>query len=295
MINFNYIVYSWYILPYLDAPQDDSEFSVYFTIKWIESLKITLLNFLTIVLSTAPIPKLLLLEKWYRTESQTDIRLKLKQSYNKMNILIEYIEKSEIRLNTLRNVMKELIINLSKTIFNNNNININHSINNNNNNNSNNNTNLNENSNNNSNNNNNSNSNSNSNSNNNNNNNPNSTELRRGTNIALFETDEEQESKKKLMKDLNININKLLNELILKGNNLLTNNSNNSNNSNIDEKLKDILGYQLSNNFFYGNNNNENIDITNNNELKKMNDTTIEELESNLVEQVNLWLKTLSS
>jgi WD repeat-containing protein 91 len=60
----------WFVLPYMDAPQEDPEFAIYFKQTWTDSVKVTMNNFLSIVLRTAPPPKLLLLERWFRSEAQ---------------------------------------------------------------------------------------------------------------------------------------------------------------------------------------------------------------------------------
>lgn len=105
---------SWYILPYIDQPHEDKEFSSYFTTKWIDGLRLSLNNFLTIVLSTAPPPKLLLLERWYRSEAQQEIRSQLKQSFQKVDILVDRLETNEKRLIALHEVVKELVAHVMK-------------------------------------------------------------------------------------------------------------------------------------------------------------------------------------
>ena len=99
---------NWFVLPYIDEPEKDIEFSSYFTTRWAELLKITLHNFLSVVISSSPPPKLLLLEKWYRSEAQQEIRSQLKQSAKKIDNLLEKIELQEHRLQSLREVIKIL-------------------------------------------------------------------------------------------------------------------------------------------------------------------------------------------
>lgn len=48
---------SWYVLPYMEEPEKDPEFSVYFTTKWSDMLRVTLNNFLSTILLNAPPPK----------------------------------------------------------------------------------------------------------------------------------------------------------------------------------------------------------------------------------------------
>lgn len=100
---------SWYVLPYMDDPEKDAEFSVYFSAKWAEMLKLTLNNYLATILINAPPPRLLLLERWFRSESQRDIRLKLQQSSEKVENLISTLRVYDERLNALRMALKDLV------------------------------------------------------------------------------------------------------------------------------------------------------------------------------------------
>jgi hypothetical protein len=65
-------------------------------------------NFLSVVMSSAPPPKLLLLEKWFRSEAQQEIRSQLKQASKKMDALIGRIEQQEERLQSMRETVKVL-------------------------------------------------------------------------------------------------------------------------------------------------------------------------------------------
>lgn len=106
---------NWYVLPYIDDPEKDNEFSVYFSQRWSDLLRITLHNFLSVVLSTAPPPKLLLLERWFRSEAQQEMRSQLKLSTKKINTLINRLETNEQRLQNLRDTIKDLVQLLHKT------------------------------------------------------------------------------------------------------------------------------------------------------------------------------------
>lgn len=105
---------SWFVLPYMDEPEKDQEFSVYFSSRWSELLKITLHNFLSIVMSTAPPPKLLLLERWFRSEAQNEMRSQLKKSSTQIEVLISRLEKTEDRMLVLRDAVKDLISHVHK-------------------------------------------------------------------------------------------------------------------------------------------------------------------------------------
>ena len=98
----------WFVLPYMEEPEKDPEFSAFFTSGWADSLRTTLSNFLSIVLRTAPPPKLLLLEKWFRSEAQQEIRSQLKMSALRVDVLLARLERSEERLSQLRCVVKDL-------------------------------------------------------------------------------------------------------------------------------------------------------------------------------------------
>jgi len=78
----------WFVLPYMEEPEKDMEFLVYFTPKWAEMLKVTLHNFLSIVLSTAPPPKLLNLERWFRSDGQVETRAQLRKSSRQLECLM---------------------------------------------------------------------------------------------------------------------------------------------------------------------------------------------------------------
>lgn len=108
----------WFVLPYMDEPDKDGEFSAYFAQRWSDLLKVTLHNFLSVVLSSAPPPKLLLLEKWFRSEAQQEIRSQLKQSAKKIDSLIVRIEQQEERLQSLRETVKILATLLYQAVTN---------------------------------------------------------------------------------------------------------------------------------------------------------------------------------
>jgi hypothetical protein len=99
----------WYTLPYCDEPEKDSEFSVYFSTRWMELLRITLHNFLTIVFASSSPPKLLLLEKWFRTDKQIELRTQLKLLNDKIELIINRFEKYENRLQNCRETIRTLV------------------------------------------------------------------------------------------------------------------------------------------------------------------------------------------
>ena len=99
----------WFVLPYIEEPEKDPEFSIYFSSRWSELLKITLHNFLSTVISSAPPPKLLLLEKWFRSESQQELLFQLRIAAAKTDYLVERIDRYEDRLQYLREVIRGLV------------------------------------------------------------------------------------------------------------------------------------------------------------------------------------------
>lgn len=105
---------AWYVLPYLEEPDKDGDFAVYFSSRWAELLKITLHNFLSVVLSTAPPPKLLLLEKWYRSEAQQEMRSQFGVLGKKIDRLSKACEAYEERLHTVREGLKLVVSLLHK-------------------------------------------------------------------------------------------------------------------------------------------------------------------------------------
>ena len=87
---------------------------MYFTPKWGESLRNALNNFLSVVLANAPPPKLMLLDRWYQSESQQLIRKQLKslmQENEKLRLTIEGRDKRIERLH-------RALLDLSKYVLN---------------------------------------------------------------------------------------------------------------------------------------------------------------------------------
>jgi hypothetical protein len=101
---------SWYVLPYMEEPEKDPEFSVYFTTRWSDMLRVTLNNFLSTILLNAPPPKLMLLEKWFRSEAQQEVRVQLRQASDNVDHLLTRLKSYEDRLAILRGVVKDLAI-----------------------------------------------------------------------------------------------------------------------------------------------------------------------------------------
>lgn len=106
---------NWYVLPYMDEPDKDPEFAVHFSDQFENMLKNTLHNFLSSVLATAPPPKLLLLEKWFRSEAQQEMRSQLKKSMKKIDHLVNRSKRDEARIRILRTALQDLVAHVNKT------------------------------------------------------------------------------------------------------------------------------------------------------------------------------------
>ena len=105
---FHHFLYHRYVIPYLDEPEKDPEFAVYFTTKWSDSLRNALNNFLSVVLANAPPPKLMLLDRWYQSESQQLIRKQLKSLMQENEKLRQTIEGRDRRIEKLHKSLLDL-------------------------------------------------------------------------------------------------------------------------------------------------------------------------------------------
>ena len=74
----------WYVLPYLENPENDREFMVFFSTPWQDNLKSVLFNYMTVILRSAPAPRLLLIDKWFRSETQMEIRKAMESNMSKI-------------------------------------------------------------------------------------------------------------------------------------------------------------------------------------------------------------------
>ena len=99
----------WYVLPYLENPDHDKEFMVYFTPKWLDNLKTALFNYITLVLCSAPPPRLLLIDRWFRSESQLELRKSIEENAIKFQGCLEIISTFQIRIFNLHNIIASLV------------------------------------------------------------------------------------------------------------------------------------------------------------------------------------------
>lgn len=105
----------WYILPYMEEPSKDPEFAPYFSPKFEEILRNGLQNFISVVLRTTPLPKLLLMDRWYRSEKQQQMRTELDQALSRVNDLHEAVAHRDERIAVLQYMIRELALSLQKT------------------------------------------------------------------------------------------------------------------------------------------------------------------------------------
>jgi len=105
---------AWYVLPYLEEPEKDPQFAVYFTQKWADALRLTLNNFLSIVLSNAPPPKLILLDRWYKSDVQHAMRRQLRTVTEEVEGLRTRCEQYEKRIVALHKLVFDVSAHVSK-------------------------------------------------------------------------------------------------------------------------------------------------------------------------------------
>jgi len=98
----------WCALPFLAEPEKDPEFRPYFSPQWQESVRITLHNFLSVVFRSAPQPKLLQLERWFRSTEQQQIQRELREYLDTISEMNEQLHRAEQRLIVLRSSLKDL-------------------------------------------------------------------------------------------------------------------------------------------------------------------------------------------
>jgi len=106
---------TWFVLPYLEEPDKDNDFAVYFSQRWVDLLRITLHNFLSVVLSSAPPPKLLLLEKWYRSEAQQEMRSQFLALGKRIEKLTARCDRYEERIQSLQDALRTVCSLLHKS------------------------------------------------------------------------------------------------------------------------------------------------------------------------------------
>ena len=101
---------SWYSLPYIVDPERDPDFGVFFTTRWSDILRMSLHNLLSVILKTAPTPKLVLLERWFHSEAQENLRGQVKNSIIKIDQLQSEVGSQKNRLQKLQTAIRNLVL-----------------------------------------------------------------------------------------------------------------------------------------------------------------------------------------
>ncbi|GMF57470.1 unnamed protein product [Phytophthora fragariaefolia] len=70
----------WFILPYIERPESDAYFQVFFSQPWLEAFVTSFRNFLSLVFRNLPLPKLLAFQLARLEEPTLKLRLKVSQS-----------------------------------------------------------------------------------------------------------------------------------------------------------------------------------------------------------------------
>ena len=100
----------WYVLPYVSEPDKDAEFAAYFTQRWADVLRISLQNLLSVVMKTAPTPKLILLDRWYSSEAQELLRTQVRESISRIEGLEAQTALQQDRLRLLQTAVRNLVL-----------------------------------------------------------------------------------------------------------------------------------------------------------------------------------------
>ncbi|DBA04880.1 TPA: hypothetical protein N0F65_006882 [Lagenidium giganteum] len=70
----------WFILPYIQSPETDPYFRVFFTKEWLESFLTSFRNFMSTIFRNLPLPKILAFQMTKLEEPSLKLRLKVSQS-----------------------------------------------------------------------------------------------------------------------------------------------------------------------------------------------------------------------
>ena len=70
---------AWFSLPFISQPQNDPYFEVFFTKQWVEGFVISLRNFLSLIFTSLPLPKLLTLDAMRRERSEIKVKLDIEK------------------------------------------------------------------------------------------------------------------------------------------------------------------------------------------------------------------------
>ena len=108
----------WYVLPYMEQPERDPDFAPYFTPAFGEILRNGIQNYLSMVLRTCAPPKLLLMEKWFRSEKQKQSRDQLKNVLKREENLRVELKKKTTEVRKLQETIRNMLIFMRSSIEN---------------------------------------------------------------------------------------------------------------------------------------------------------------------------------
>lgn len=100
---------AWYVLPYMDQPSRDPCFAPFFAPPFGEILRNGIQNYLSMVLRTCAPPKLLLVERWFRSEKQQQMRLELQASLNREDALVSDVASLDTDVARLKETIRHLL------------------------------------------------------------------------------------------------------------------------------------------------------------------------------------------
>ncbi len=108
---------AWYVLPYMEQPERDPDFSPFFAPAFGEILRNGVQNYLSMVLRTCAPPKLLLVERWFRSEKQQQMRQELSASLKREEALQEVVVTRDEEIMSLQNLIRQLLAHMHKTMM----------------------------------------------------------------------------------------------------------------------------------------------------------------------------------
>ncbi|KAI9986009.1 hypothetical protein PInf_024806 [Phytophthora infestans] len=96
----------WFILPYIERPESDAYFQVFFSQAWLEAFVTSFRNFLSLVFRSLPLPKLLAFQLARLEEPTLKVRLKVSQS--EATRLRLYNSEATAKINKLEEAGRQL-------------------------------------------------------------------------------------------------------------------------------------------------------------------------------------------
>lgn len=104
------------MLPYVAEPEKDPEFAPYFTARWADMLHMSLFNLLSVIIKTAPTPRLLLIDKWVHSESQQSLRNEVRASLENIQKLESQVKHCEHRIHKLHAIIRDMALFIHKRV-----------------------------------------------------------------------------------------------------------------------------------------------------------------------------------